>query len=69
MKNIQNFKFNELLAGKADSRLVSKYKKWLESEKPDYFGGDRDLELRRIHSSRNLISIVQVKKGLELLIF
>jgi hypothetical protein len=48
MKNIQNFlNFNESLAGKVDSRLVSKYKKWLESEKPDYFGGDRDLELRR----------------------
>jgi hypothetical protein len=29
--------FNESLAGKVDSRLVSKYKKWLESEKPDYF--------------------------------
>jgi hypothetical protein len=39
------------LCGKVDSRLVSKYKKWLESEKPDYFGGDRDLELRRNHSS------------------
>jgi hypothetical protein len=46
MKIYKNLNFNESLAGKVDSRLVSKYKKWLESEKPD-FGGDRDLELRR----------------------
>lgn len=28
------------------SKLISAYQKWIESEQPDYFGGDRDQELR-----------------------
>ena len=27
-------------------KLRLAYKKWIESEQPDYFGGDRDQELR-----------------------
>jgi len=37
----------ESLVGRVDLGLLLKYKKWLESEQPDYFGGDRDIELRR----------------------
>jgi hypothetical protein len=35
MKIYKILNFNESFKGKVDSRLVSKYKKWLESEKPD----------------------------------
>jgi hypothetical protein len=62
MKNIQNFlNFNESFMGKVDSRLVSKYKKWLESEKPDYFEVMRPW-IKKKYILLNLISIVQVKK-------
>ena len=44
-KIIKSFKlFEDNLIIPVPLRL--KYQKWIESEQPDYFGGDRDQELR-----------------------